>query len=143
MGFECPRCGSRFLRESKPRNAAERSGRWRFVSPLRCVDCQTRFVASTLNVADLRYARCPGCYRMDLNRWTGKNFEPPFWTGLKASFGANRWRCEYCRLNFSSFRARKEIFTFSRWAKINAALAGEGEARTEETRNPGEAAQDL
>jgi hypothetical protein len=58
---------------------------------------------------------------MDLNRWTGKTFDPPFWTGLKVTFGANRWRCEYCRLNFSSFRRRKEVFTFSRWAKMNAA----------------------
>jgi hypothetical protein len=58
---------------------------------------------------------------MDLNRWTGKTFDPPFWTGLKVTFGANRWRCEYCRLNFASFRPRKEVFTFSRWANMNAA----------------------
>jgi hypothetical protein len=61
---------------------------------------------------------------MDLNRWTGKTFDPPFWTGLKATFGANRWRCEYCRLNFSSFRPRKEVFTFSRWANMNATSGG-------------------
>jgi DNA-directed RNA polymerase subunit RPC12/RpoP len=126
MAVQCPNCGSRFLREAKPRNAAERLGRWRFVSPLRCGDCKTRFVASTISFGDLRYAHCPKCDRMDLNRWTGKTFDPPFWIGLKASLGANRWRCEYCRLNFSSFRPRKEIFTFSRWAKMHAASGDAG-----------------
>jgi hypothetical protein len=55
---------------------------------------------------------------MDLNGWTGKTYTPPFFMGLKVSFGAWKWRCEYCRLNFASFRRRKEIFTFSRWKKI-------------------------
>jgi len=52
---------------------------------------------------------------MDLNGWTGKTFTPTGWTWLKCTFGANKWRCEYCRLNFASFRKRKEVFTFSRW----------------------------
>jgi hypothetical protein len=55
---------------------------------------------------------------MDLNGWTGKSYEPPFFMGLKITFGARRYRCEYCRLNFASFRRRKEAFTFSRWKKI-------------------------
>ncbi len=56
---------------------------------------------------------------MDLNGWTGKTYvDPPFWVALKVSFGAHRWRCEYCRLNFASFRTRKEVFTFKRWKKF-------------------------
>ena len=56
---------------------------------------------------------------MDLNGWTGKTYlDPPFWVALKVSFGAHRWRCEYCRLNFASFRSRKEVFTFKRWKKF-------------------------
>jgi hypothetical protein len=31
------------------------------------------------------------------------------------SFGANRWRCEYCRHNFVDFRPRLEKFSFNRW----------------------------
>jgi DNA-directed RNA polymerase subunit RPC12/RpoP len=118
MSLQCPKCGSRFLRDSQPRNFKEKLNRWRFISPLRCLDCQTRFVTSTLRIADLRWARCPRCQRMDLNGWTGKTYTPPFFMGLKVSFGAWKWRCEYCRLNFASFRRRKEIFTFSRWKKI-------------------------
>ena len=49
------------------------------------------------------------------NHWTGKTYDPPLRVALKTALGANRWRCEYCRLNFASFRDRKEIFTFSRW----------------------------
>jgi hypothetical protein len=56
---------------------------------------------------------------MDLNGWTGKTFEPPFFMGLKISLGAIRLRCEYCRINFASFRKRKESFTFHRWKKFD------------------------
>jgi hypothetical protein len=56
---------------------------------------------------------------MDLNGWTGKTYtDPPFWVKLKVSLGAGKWRCEYCRLNFASFRNRKEVFTFKRWKKF-------------------------
>ena len=126
MPLACPKCHSRFLRDSHPRTLKEKLGRLWFVSPLRCKDCQNRFVTSTLILADLWYARCPTCYRMDLNGWTGRNYTPPFWTGLKIKFGAKRYRCEYCRFNFSSFRKRWEAFTFKRWEKMKA-----GEARAE------------
>jgi hypothetical protein len=43
--------------------------------------------------------------------------------GLKITLGATRFRCEYCRLNFASFRRRKEAFTFKRWEKMNAERA--------------------
>lgn len=67
---------------------------------------------------------------MDLNGWTGKTYvDPPFWVALKVSFGARRWRCEYCRLNFASFRRRKEVFTFKRWKKFGGQAEGaEGES---------------
>jgi hypothetical protein len=56
---------------------------------------------------------------MDLNGWTGKTFtNPPFWVALKVMLGAKKWRCEYCRLNFASFRKRKEVFTFQRWKRF-------------------------
>ena len=78
-----------------------------------------RFVARTIVWGDLGFTRCPGCHRMDLNSWTGKTYEPHFWVALKIAFGASRYRCEYCRLNYASFRPRKEIFSFSRWKKLN------------------------
>ena len=55
---------------------------------------------------------------MDLNGWSGKTFKPPLWMAFKVALGARKWRCEYCRLNFASFRARKEVFTFKRWKKF-------------------------
>ena len=76
-------------------------------------------MASTFVLSDLVYARCPDCRRMDLNGWTGKTFsDPPFWVVVKVALGASKWRCEYCRLNFASFRKRKEVFTFKRWKKF-------------------------
>lgn len=123
MSLACPKCGSRFLRDSRPRNFKEKWNRLRFISPLRCLDCKTRFVTRTLILSDLRYARCPVCKRMDLNGWTGKTYTPPFFMALKVTLGGKKWRCEYCRLNFSSFRQRKEVFTFKRWKNREAAMA--------------------
>ena len=56
---------------------------------------------------------------MDLNGWTGKTYtDPPLLIRLKVALGAKKWRCEYCRLNFASFRKRKEVFTFKRWKRF-------------------------
>ncbi len=130
MPVECPKCGSRYLRESQPRTIAEKAGKFKFKSPLRCLDCKTRFVAKTLIIQDIFYARCPTCLRMDLNSWSGKSYEPPFWMRLKISMGAKRWRCEYCRTNFVDFRPRKEVFSFKRWEKKGAGkVVAEGRAK--------------
>jgi len=126
MSLACPNCGSRFLRDSKPRSFKEKIQRLWFVSALRCLDCKTRFVTRTVKLREMLFARCPVCYRMDLNGWTGKRYKPPFWMGRKIWLGAKRYRCEYCRLNFASFRKRKEAFTFKRWEKMHA-----GQARAE------------
>ena len=125
MPLACPHCGSRNLRPAQHRNSTERLNSLRFVSPLRCKDCKTRFVSRTIFPDDLFFARCPECDRMDLNGWTGKTYKPTGWTKIKVAFGAYKWRCEYCRLNFASFRKRKEPFTFSRWKKRNPELMAE------------------
>jgi hypothetical protein len=88
-------------------------------APLRCLDCKARFMAPVIVWEDLFFARCPVCRRMDLNGWTGKTYtDPPFWVAFKVGLGARKWRCEYCRLNFASFRKREEVFTFKRWKKF-------------------------
>jgi DNA-directed RNA polymerase subunit RPC12/RpoP len=119
MPVACPKCGSRDLRPSRARNFSEKLGKLRLVLPLRCRDCKARFIAPTFLLADLVYARCPACLRMDLSGWPGNSHtDLPFWVALKISFGAKKWRCEYCRLNFASFRERKEVFTFKRWKQF-------------------------
>ncbi len=119
MSITCPKCGSRYLRPSRVRNASEALARLRLVYPLRCMDCQARFSVRTFVWKDLFFARCPRCRRMDLNTWSGRTYtNPPFQVTLKIALGAKRWRCEYCRLNFASFRKRKEIFTFQRWKRF-------------------------
>jgi hypothetical protein len=117
MSIECPKCGSRYLRPSRPRNFAERLNRFKFLDALRCLDCNERFTLKTFILADIRFARCPVCHRMDLNGWTGNSYTPPWFMGWMINLGARRFRCEYCRLNFASFRVRKEIFSFNRWKK--------------------------
>jgi DNA-directed RNA polymerase subunit RPC12/RpoP len=130
MSTECPRCGSRYLRPARTRNFSEWIGQLRFISPLRCLDCNKRFIGKTLVWDDLSFARCPVCLRMDLNGWTGKTYDPPLWMKIKIVLGARRWRCEYCRLNFTSFRDRKEVFTFKRWKKFGHSAEEPGAANT-------------
>lgn len=119
MSTACPKCGSRYLRPSRKRSFSERLGTLRLVSPFRCLDCKVRFFAPSIVWADLFYAKCPRCHRMDLSGWTGKTYRyPPFWVAFKVALGANKFRCEYCRFNFASFRRRREVFTFRRWKRF-------------------------
>ena len=118
---------------------AEWWGKLRFIDPLRCLDCKTRFVTRTVVWSQLRYTRCQRCHRMDLNGWTGKTYNPPFWMSVKIVFGAKRYRCEYCRINFAAFRSRKEIFTFSRWKKLGFGPLAQGEVNPPEAGGGGPA----
>jgi hypothetical protein len=47
---------------------------------------------------------------MDLSRWSRNDYRVPFFRGLLLSLGASPYRCEYCRVNFVSFRRRKEKY---------------------------------
>jgi len=87
------------------------------VAPQRCLDCQKRFISRTVFPEDAIYAHCPRCGRMDLAEWKGKRFKPSGWTKLKTILRAHKWRCDYCQLNFASFRDRKEVsvFGFGPW----------------------------
>lgn len=114
MSLVCPKCGSRNLRHSHVRRSAERLGTLFGVQPIRCRVCRTRFVARTWRFADLRYAKCPKCMRMDLSGWAETHYRVPVYKSFLMMLGANPYRCEYCRHNFVSFRQRKERFRFSR-----------------------------
>jgi len=111
----CPSCGSRLLRVSRYRSLKERLRDLVGIAPLRCCDCGQRFIARTWNPSVLLYSRCPKCLRMDLNVWTDEQYWPNAFMKLMITFGAHRWRCEYCRHNFVSFRPRMEVFSFTRW----------------------------
>jgi len=106
----CPQCGSRDLRHSHFRNAVERLGGLFGIYPLRCRVCRARFVVRTWRMADLRYAKCPKCMRMDLSVWSETHYRVATFKSFLLSLGANPYRCESCRHNFISFRRRKERF---------------------------------
>lgn len=74
---------------------------------------------------------------MDLNAWTGKTYtDPPFKVALKVRLGGHKWRCEYCRLNFASFRKRKEVFTFKRWKRWGHQAEDHEQDKAPETAEP-------
>lgn len=117
MSVCCPHCGSRFLNYAKTRSLKEQLEALLGNRPLRCGDCRTRFVARTYVWQDSLAAKCPCCYRMDLNRWHEKHLRPRGWMAVLLALGGVRLRCEYCRINFVSMRRRKYYFTFNRWTR--------------------------
>jgi hypothetical protein len=54
---------------------------------------------------------------MDLSLWDEKDAHIGWFRAALLKVGAKPYRCEYCRLNFVSFRQRHERFSFKRWAK--------------------------
>jgi hypothetical protein len=115
MTVSCPECGSRYLRVSRCRSLREKLRDLVGISPLRCGDCGSRFVARTWDLSVLTHSRCPKCLRMDLNVWTDQQYWPSTFMKLLIKCGAHPWRCEYCRHNFVGFRPRLEKFSFNRW----------------------------
>jgi hypothetical protein len=47
---------------------------------------------------------------MDLSRWSRNDYRTTFFADLLLHLGGNPYRCPYCRLNFVSFRKRKERY---------------------------------
>lgn len=87
---------------------------------MRCRDCEARFNGHYLMPDTWFYAKCPRCYRSDLNTWDARHYKAGWWTRWKLSLGAKQVRCEACRCNFASFRPRR---TWYRRPKPSAALA--------------------
>jgi Zn finger protein HypA/HybF involved in hydrogenase expression len=114
MKIHCPACGSHRVRHSKNLSVAERIIGLLGRHTLRCKECHHRFQAKVWRLADLRWARCPKCYRKDLSFWSEEHYLPTRWTRLLLNFGAKRLRCEVCRFNFAGFRPIKERYQFPR-----------------------------
>jgi hypothetical protein len=102
----CPQCGGRDLRYSRLRTVSERCWTWFGIRPLRCRDCRLRFLERTWRLGNIRFARCPMCWRMDLARWSEEDYYVPALKKLLLRTGAKPYRCAYCRVNFVSFRPR-------------------------------------
>lgn len=55
---------------------------------------------------------------MDLSLWNDKDCRISMFSAIRLGMGAKPYRCEYCRVNFLSFRPRYERHSFKRWAKL-------------------------
>jgi hypothetical protein len=63
---------------------------------------------------------------MDLALWSERGAHVGMFADLCLRLGAKPFRCEYCRINFISFRRRQEKFSFKRWAKLRKAAGDAG-----------------
>lgn len=106
----CPSCGSGHIRHSRRPSLLERIASLFGRHTLRCTDCQHRFSSRVWRFSDLRYSRCPLCYRTTLSEWSETRYIPRFRTLVWIRLGAKRLRCEFCRFNFAGFRPVKEIY---------------------------------
>jgi hypothetical protein len=68
---------------------------------------------------------------MDLSLWSEKDCHITLLMELQMKLGGKPFRCEYCRINFVSFRRRHEKFTFKRWAKRRKNTTGSQPAAEE------------
>jgi DNA-directed RNA polymerase subunit RPC12/RpoP len=117
LDVACPQCGSRDARTARARSFGDRLRQLIGVYNLVCKRCEARYQGSLWNPRLLRYARCPKCLRTTLSTWSEHYYIPSRWTIFKLRIGASPYRCEWCRCNFASFRARKERFD---WRKHRA-----------------------
>lgn len=47
---------------------------------------------------------------MDLSRWAEDDYYVPLFRRILLRIGAHPYRCEYCRVNFVSFRRRRDRY---------------------------------
>jgi hypothetical protein len=109
--IHCPQCGSNNFRCSQVRNTSETLKSILGILPFRCLRCSERFCASIWSLNAARYARCPKCLRMDLSTWAEEFYRPALGTRMLLRIGATRYRCEFCRCNFASFRLCRRRFS--------------------------------
>lgn len=123
----CPECGTRDIRTSRSSNLREWLLEFAGIYNLVCKRCETRFRDSIWKPGLLRYASCPRCMRTELSRWDESRYNPPFSTIFWLRLGAKPYRCEFCRCNFASFRARKQRYDPSRHRRPRTPESAAGE----------------
>lgn len=131
MKLVCPECGSTNVRYAHMWTAAERLASLVGIRPLRCRACKARFSKRLWNLSDLPYARCPKCWSLRLTYWSTAHYHVPLGRAVLLFFGARPYRCEPCRHNFVSFRARKYSYHRSKRRAEASSTASSGQAAAE------------
>ncbi|MCC6585698.1 MAG: hypothetical protein IT168_03180 [Bryobacterales bacterium] len=102
----CPNCGSERVHVSRGRSLFGRLAYCLGLSTVYCKNCHHRLSEMDNWWDNVRWARCPICYRRDLTDWAEKYLYPRSWERFQVLIGARKHRCRYCRLNFVSFLPR-------------------------------------
>ena len=111
MALICPNCQSGDVRLSRRKRTLRKLFHIFGVYDIRCQDCGHLFRSNIYHLNLIFFAKCPSCHRMDLSRWTREFYNPATTTRCMLGLGAKPVRCEYCRLNFWSFRLVREKFS--------------------------------
>ncbi|MEZ5352007.1 MAG: hypothetical protein R2762_05170 [Bryobacteraceae bacterium] len=104
----CSKCRSKNTRMVRAK------GLWQHLTTLlgfytiHCKDCGARQKIPFYGISI--YARCPNCLREDLSDWAEPYRFPPRYQRWLRNFGAKGHRCSPCRINFVSFRPRREDY---------------------------------
>ena len=102
----CPNCGSERVRVSRGHSLFGRLAYYLGLSTVYCKNCHHRLSETDNWWDNVRWARCPICYRRQLTDWAEKYLYPGGWDRFLLYMGARKHRCRYCRLNFVSFLPR-------------------------------------
>jgi hypothetical protein len=76
---------------------------------LGCRRCGHRFKARIWRARALTYARCLGCYSMELSTWSERFCGAPLLLRVRLRLGAQPYRCDNCRCKFVSFRPKSKF----------------------------------
>lgn len=100
----CPQCHSARCRRSRRRTVADYVIGVFGLRPWRCRSCETRFYARLAPAKFWRFAHCPRCGNLYLER-IGRERVHGAMQSLLVSLGLNAYRCDPCRHRFVSMRA--------------------------------------
>ena len=102
----CPACRKENCRRSKRRGVGDYLVGLAALRPWRCRMCDLRFYAWAVPVAYARYAHCPLCGNLDLQRIDRKHVTEGAFVWLRRLLRFPAYRCDPCRFRFFSLRPR-------------------------------------
>ncbi|MGH9775768.1 MAG: hypothetical protein ACRD50_12565 [Candidatus Acidiferrales bacterium] len=105
----CPVCQSEVCRRSRRHGALDILISAAGLRPWRCRACEERFYAWRVPVRYARFAHCPQCGNLDLQRIARDRVNEGKLRWVQRFLGVPAFRCDPCRWKFFSVRIYRRI----------------------------------
>ena len=101
----CPKCNSPRVRRSRRASVAEYFSGLLLLRPYRCRQCRHRFFSAEERLHRLRYANCPRCGNLQLERVSPRKVPVRWFKALTRAVHRHGYRCDSCRWRFFDVRS--------------------------------------